>query len=57
MDCAIPLQGQVFVHERARRERRTVLRKRLAESKHAKLVLKTDQPTAYVVLLRSNSNS
>ena len=36
---------------------RTVLRKRLAESKHAKLVLKTDQPTAYVVLLRSNSNS
>jgi len=30
-------------------ELRTMLRKRLAESKYSKLVLKTDQPTAYVI--------
>jgi len=30
-------------------ELRTMLRTRLAERKHAKLLLKTDQPTAYVI--------
>ena len=32
------------------REQRVMVRQQLAETKHAKLQLKTDQPTAYIVL-------
>ena len=32
------------------REQRALVRKQLAETKHAKLLLKTDQPVCYTVL-------
>ena len=32
------------------REQRALVRKQLAERKHAKLLLETDQPAAYIVV-------
>ena len=57
MGCSLSLQGQGLFEDCLRendviptREERAAVRQLLAETKHAKLVLKTAQPAAYQVL-------
>ena len=50
VDDYVPLQRQRLVRGRPPRERRESVRRLLAETKHAKLLLKTDQQVAHKVL-------